>query len=166
MTSTQDDILATKIIDAMKEVDAADATRKEKIIIAGKLLAEAHKLHPTEEAFKKFLARAGGIQIRRAQELIAIALGRKGFEQHQAENAAKQQRHRDKLKAERDKAKAALPKPKRDAGAALRNASAADLRQFELACNYYLPRLSVSDLQKAEELFRRIFRDLAQQKAA
>jgi hypothetical protein len=110
-TTHQDSDLAAKIIAAMKEVDASEAVRKEKVIIAGKLLAEAHKHHPTDEAFKKFLALAGGIQIRRAQEMIAIALGRKDFEQHQAENAAKQQRHRDKLKAERDKAKAALPKP-------------------------------------------------------
>jgi hypothetical protein len=106
--------LAAKIVDAMKEVDAATATRNEKAVAAGRLLIEAQKRHPTERAFAEFLELAGGIQIRRARDLIALALGRKDFEQHQIENAAAQQRHRDKLKAEkieREKAKAALPKP-------------------------------------------------------
>jgi hypothetical protein len=114
-TPDQDDKrLAADIVDAMKEVDAATATRNEKAVAAGKLLIEAQKRHPTENAFKEFLELAGGIQIRRARDLIALALGRKDFEQHQIENAAAQQRHRDKLKAEkieREKAKAALPKP-------------------------------------------------------
>ena len=64
----QDDTqLAAKIVDAMKEVDAADSVRKEKAIIAGRLLAEAQKRHPTEKAFEKFLQLAGGVQIRRAK---------------------------------------------------------------------------------------------------
>jgi hypothetical protein len=111
---TSDVKLAAKIVDAMKEYDAADATRKEKAIAAGRLLNEAHKRHPGNKAFEKFLQLAGGIQSRRAQELIAIAVGRKEFEQQQAANAAAAQRHRDKLKAEkieRERAKAALPKP-------------------------------------------------------
>jgi hypothetical protein len=106
--------LAAKVVAAMKAFDTADATRKEKAIAVGTLLAEAQKRHPDRKGFGAFLALAGGIQLRRAQELIAIAVGRKGFEQQQAENAAKQRRHRDKLKAEkigREKAKAALPKP-------------------------------------------------------
>src|SRR5260221_3317887 len=111
----QDDAkLAAKIIDAMKDVDAATATRNEKAVAAGRLLIEAQKRHPTENAFEKFLQLAGGIRIRRARDLIALALGRKDFERHQIENAAAQQRHRDKLKAEkieREKEKAALPKP-------------------------------------------------------
>jgi hypothetical protein len=139
----QDDAkLAAKIVKAMKEYDAADATRKEKAVVAGKLLAEAHSKYPAEKAFERFLQLAGGIQVRRARDLIAIALGRKNFEQHQIDNAAAQQRHRDRLKAEkieREKKKAALPKPdpkptpkdkgKREvdreaAEAALRNAAA------------------------------------------
>lgn len=109
-----DSKLAAKIVAAIKEVDAATATRNEKAVAAGKLLAEAHDRHPTEKAFENFLRLAGGVQIRRARELIAFALGRKKFEQHQIDNAAAQQRHRDKLKAEkieREKEKAALPKP-------------------------------------------------------
>jgi hypothetical protein len=112
--SPDDAKLAAKIVIAMKEYDAADATRKEKALVAGKLLVEAKKRHPTEKAFEKFLELAGGIQIRRARDLIALALGRKHFEHHQIENAAAQQRHRDKLKAEkieREREKAALPKP-------------------------------------------------------
>lgn len=169
MTNNQDDAqLAAKIVDAMKEVDAADSVRKEKSIIAGRLLAEARKRHPTEEAFKKFLLLAGGVQIRRAQDLIALALGRKDFEQHQAENAAAQQRHRDKLKAEkteREKTKAAMPKPEakpKDNGKpktpepkpdALRNAnaSAVALRDFEHGCRTYMPKLVLSDLHKADK---------------
>jgi hypothetical protein len=166
MTHNQDDInLAEKIIDAMKEGDAADSFRKEKWIIAGKLLAEAHERHPTEEAFKKFLILAGGVQIRRAQDLIALALGRKDFEQQQAENTAAQQRHRDKLKAEKiekEKAKAALPKPepklkgKGKPADALRNASAASLREFETVCLNCLPRLNISDLETANKFFRNL----------
>lgn len=76
--------LAAKIVVAIKEVDAATATRNEKAIAAGKLLAEAHDRHPTEIGFKNFLQLAGGVQIRRAQELIAFALGRKKFELHQS----------------------------------------------------------------------------------
>jgi len=109
----QDDAkLAAKIIDAMKDVDAATATRNEKAVAAGRLLIEAQKRHPTEKAFEKFLQLAGGIRIRRAKDLISFALGRKDFERHQIENAAAQQRPRDKLKAEkieREKEKARKP---------------------------------------------------------
>ena len=174
----QDDAkLAAQIVVAIKALDAADTVRKEKAIIAGNLLAEAQKRHPTENAFEKFLQLAGGIRIRRARDLIALALGRKDFERHQIENAAAQQRHRDKLKAEkieREKEKAALPKPDprpdpkpkpKDKGKpepepaerpALRNAavSATNLREFEYACKTYLPKLNFSDLEKADELFR------------
>jgi hypothetical protein len=165
VNNDQDDAkLAARIIDAMKDVDAATAARNEKAVAAGRLLIEAHKRHPTEEAFKKFLKLAGGVQIRRAQDLIALALGRKDFEQHQIENAAAQQRHRDKLKAEkieREKAKAALPKPEpkpKGKGKpepaepkpdALRNASTASLREFEAACRSHLPQLNEADLKKA-----------------
>ena len=129
--------LAAQIVVAIKAVDAATATRNEKAVAAGKLLAEAHDRHPTEKAFENFLRLAGGVQIRRARELIAFALGRKEFEQHQIDNAAAQQRHRDKLKSERierEREKAALPKPepkgkgkpepKPEPVAALRNAEA------------------------------------------
>jgi hypothetical protein len=120
-THNQDDAkLAAEIGGALKSLDAAIAVTKEKQIVVGKLLAEAHKRHPTQKAFEEFLALAGDIHIRRAESLIAIALGRKGFEQHQKDNAAAQQRHRDKLKAEREereKAKAeekATPEPEHD----------------------------------------------------
>jgi hypothetical protein len=102
-TNQDDAKLAAKIVNAMKEVDAATATRNEKAVAAGRLLIEAQKRHPTERAFEEFLHLAGGIQIRRARDLIALALGRKDFEQHQIENAAAQQRHRDKLKARRSR---------------------------------------------------------------
>jgi hypothetical protein len=178
-TNDQADIkLAAQIVEAVKEYDDAnkeyndaEATlglkRKEKQIAAGKLLAEARKRHPTEKAFEEFLRLAGGIGIRRAQDFIAFALGRKDFEQHQAENAAAQQRHRDKLKAdkiEREKAKAALPKPepkpeptpkgegKPEPSRITHNAStesAANLREYEYACRIYLPKLNTADLKKA-----------------
>ena len=78
----QDDAkLAAQIVVAIKALDAADTVRKEKAIIAGNLLAEAQKRHPGKKAFEKFLELAGGIHISRAQTLIAIALGRKDFEQ-------------------------------------------------------------------------------------
>jgi hypothetical protein len=168
-----DDELAAKIVDAMKEYDDANKEyndaettlglkRKEKQIAAGKLLIEARKRHPTEKAFEEFLKLAGGIGIRRAQDFIAFAIGRKDFEQHQAENAAAQQRHRDKLKAEkieREKAKAALPKPEpkppepkpEPKPTHYGNASAESLREFEYACKTYLPKLNLSDLKKADE---------------
>jgi hypothetical protein len=93
----QDDAkLAAQIVVAIKALDAANDVRKAKAIIAGNLLAEAQKRHPGKKAFEKFLELAGGIPISRAQTLIAIALGRKDFEQHQDENAKAQQRHRDK----------------------------------------------------------------------
>jgi hypothetical protein len=166
MTDSQDDIkLAAKIVDAIKEYDAADATRKQKATIAGKLLAEAQKRHPDKKAFEKFLLLAGGIQYRRAVVLIGFALQRKPFEQHQVENAAAQQRHRDKLKAEkieREKAKAALPKPEpkgkskpEPKPSALRNApkkmtaSATALCEFEDACERLLPKLNPDDFDKA-----------------
>jgi hypothetical protein len=172
--SHQDDAqLAAKIVDAMKEVDAADSVRKEKAIIAGKLLAEAQQRHPSKEAFEIFLKLAGDIQYRRAVDLIGFALGRKDFEQHQAENAAAAQRHRDKLKSEkieREKAKATLPKPEpklkgkgkpepaEPKPGALRNAqtSAASLREFETICLTCLPKLNISDLEKADKFFRNL----------
>jgi hypothetical protein len=61
--------LAAKIIDAIKELDAADSVKKEKAIIAGQLLAEAQKRHPSKEAFEKFLKSAGDVQYRRAVDL-------------------------------------------------------------------------------------------------
>jgi len=159
--SEEDTKLAADIRAAVEAYDAADAARKEKAIIAGTLLAKAEKRHPTPKAFEKFLEAAGGIQIRRAQNLIAIALGRKDFEQHQADNKAAQQRHRDKLraekisrdraKAEEERAKAAKAKPEpalRNAGSA--ETSAANLNQFEAACRSYLPRLNEADLTKAQ----------------
>jgi len=170
-TNQDDAQLAAKIIDAIKEVDAATATRNEKALAAGRLLVEAQKRHPTEKAFEKFLQLAGGIHIRRARDLIALALGRKDFEQHQIENAAAQQRHRDKLKAEkieREKEKAALPKPdpkpkptgkgkpEPEPEPALRNAaavSATNLQEFEDACRRYLPELSEADLKRASVYF-------------
>jgi hypothetical protein len=172
-----DSTLAADIVDAMKQVDAATATRNEKAIVAGRLLIEAQKRHPTEKAFAEFLQLAGGIHIRRARDLIALAQWRKDFEQHQIEHAAAQQRYRDKLKAEkieREKEKAALPKPDpkpdpkpkpKDNGRpepkpaespASRDAAVSEknLLEFEFACRTYLPKLNLSDLEKAEELFR------------
>src|ERR1700686_2647959 len=106
-TNDQDIKLAAQIVEAIKEYDDANKEycdaettlglkRKEKAIAAGNLLIEARKGHPTEKAFEEFLKLAGGIGIRRAQDFIAMAIGRKDFEQHQKENAAAQQRHRDK----------------------------------------------------------------------
>ena len=170
----QDDAkLAAKIVVAIKEVDAATATRNEKALVAGRLLVEAQKRHPTEKDFEKFLGLAGGIGIRRARDLIALALGRKDFERHQIENAAAQQRHRDKLKAEKieRKEREALPKPKgkgkpeptpAEPAPALRNAagndedlSATNLRGFEYACRAYLPKLNEADLKKAGIYFNK-----------
>jgi hypothetical protein len=170
LTSKIDDDtqLAAKITEAVKDLDSAIATKNEKAVAAGRLLAEAQKRYPTDRAFEKFLRLAGGVGIRRARELIAIALGRKNFEQHQAENRAAQQRHRDKLKAdkiEREKA-AARPKPdqpkpskgKPQPDAALRNAasdkgaaarSAASLIDFQLACETHLRSLNEADLKTA-----------------
>jgi hypothetical protein len=59
-TNQADVKLAAKIVDAMKEVDAATATRNEKAVTAGKLLIEAQQRHPTERAFGEFLELAGG----------------------------------------------------------------------------------------------------------
>jgi hypothetical protein len=169
-TEQDDAKLAAKVVAAVKAYDAADAVKKEKAIIVGGLLAEAQKRHPSDKAFEAFLDRAGGIQIRRAKDLIAIALGRKEFDKHQADNAAAQQRLRDKQKAEkieREKANAALPKPEEPKADALRDASpkpepkpkpddaskwsADNLREFEYACRTYLPRLNESDLVKARQ---------------
>lgn len=113
-TEQDDAQLARKVVAALKAYDAADAVKKEKAVIVGGLLADAQKQHPGDKAFEAFLERAGGIQIRRAKDLIPFALGRKDFDKHQADHAAAQQRLRDKQKAEkieREKAKAALPKP-------------------------------------------------------
>jgi hypothetical protein len=119
VSTNNDDVkLAAKIVDAFKELDAADAVKKEKAIAAGRLLAEAQKRHPGKKAFQKFLELAGGVRYGRAMDLIAVALGRKDYEQQRAENAANVQRHRDKLKAEREKAEAEPAEP----SGALRNA--------------------------------------------
>jgi hypothetical protein len=159
--------LAAKIVNAIKEVDAATAARNEKALAAGRLLVEAQKRHPTEKAFEKFLQLAGGIHIRRARDLIAFALGRKDFEKHQIDNAAAQQRHRDKLKAEKieqEREKAALPKPdpnpkpkgngkpEPEPAAAVGYAAAvseANLQEFRNACRRHLPELSADDLERA-----------------
>jgi hypothetical protein len=122
----QDDAkLAADIGAAVTAYDAADTVRKERAIIVGQLLVEAKKRHPGTKAFEKFLETVPlGIGIRRAETFMAIALGRKDFEQHQIENAAAQQKHRDKTKAEKiekEKVKLALPRPE-PAPTELRNA--------------------------------------------
>jgi hypothetical protein len=162
MTEQDDAKLAAKVVAAVKAYDEADAVKKEKAIIVGGLLAEAQKRHPGDKAFEAFLERAGGIHIRRAKDLIAIALGRKEFDKHQADHAAAQQRLRDKQKAEkieREKAKAALPKPDASRDASPKPEpkptpdtskwSAAHLREFESACRTFLPHLNKTDLLKA-----------------
>jgi outer membrane biosynthesis protein TonB len=117
--------LAAQIKDAMKAIDAATATRNEKQAAAGRLLLEARQRHPTEKAFANFLQLAGGVGLRRAQDLIAFAQWRKDFEKHQIDNKAAQQRHRDKLreekiergkreKEERERAALSKPDPKPD----------------------------------------------------
>ena len=114
ITGNDDDALVATVVAAVKAFEAADAVKKEKALKLGELLAEAQKRHPTDRAFEAFLTRAGGIQIRRAKDLISIALGRKEFDKHQSDNAAAQRRLRDRRKAEkieREKAKAALPTP-------------------------------------------------------
>jgi hypothetical protein len=160
--------LAEQIVVAMKAYDAASATREAQAKIAGRLLAEARKRHPSDRAFTKFLELAGGIQLRRAQDLIAIALDRKDYAKQQADNAAAQQRHRDKQKADRIEREAQREKAKADA---LRNASnephpkakapkltpaqisVASLREFEGACRSLLPLLNKVDLNRACDLF-------------
>jgi hypothetical protein len=161
----EDAMLAAEISTAIKALDAADSDRKTKAIAAGHLLAQAKQRHPTEKAFETFLGLAGGVGLRRAQDLIAFALGRKDFEQHQIENAAAQQRLRDKEKAERiarEKAKVGLsepePKPKKakpEPEPALRNAptpeqlSDAALCEFQMACRNLLPQMNKHDLEEA-----------------
>jgi hypothetical protein len=102
--------LAARIVAAIKACDAADATAirttKEKAIIAGKLLDEAHQRHQGDEAFTIFLELAGGVGLRRAQDLIAISRNPEIHEQHQIENREAGARHRAKVKAEKDQAKA------------------------------------------------------------
>jgi len=109
----QDDAhLAAQIAVAIKEYDGANEVRKEKAIAAGNLLDEAHKRHPGDKAFAKFLEQENiGIGIRRAQELIAIAVGRRDFEQQQAKNREAVKKSRDKAEIEKQRAKLALPKP-------------------------------------------------------
>jgi hypothetical protein len=104
--------LAAEIGDAVKAYEAADTVKKEKAVIAGRLLAEAQKRHPGKKAFENFLELAGGIGFRRAETFIAIALGRKDFEQHRIENVEAQQRHRDKIKAEKIERQKALSEGK------------------------------------------------------
>ena len=88
ITGNDDDALVATVVAAVKAFEAADAVKKEKALKLGELLAEAQKRHPTDRAFEAFLTRAGGIQIRRAKDLISIALGRKEFDKHQSDNAA------------------------------------------------------------------------------
>ena len=192
ITGNDDDALVATVVAAVKAFEAADAVKKEKALKLGELLAEAQKRHPTDRAFEAFLTRAGGIQIRRAKDLISIALGRKEFDKHQSDNAAAQRRLRHRRKAEkieREKAKAALPtpEPKPDPKSeahpkpdALRNASpepgpkpdAASTRasgdnlyQFLSACRAFLPRLNKTDLAKAQA-FVASYGNLKTEKAA
>jgi hypothetical protein len=104
MTDHPDDAaLATKINAAVQAVDVAAATQIERAKVAGLLLHEANKRHPGRKAFEKFLKLCGGLQYSRAMDLIAVATDRKTFEKLKADNAARQQKHRDKKKV--------LPKP-------------------------------------------------------
>jgi hypothetical protein len=101
--AAEDLALATKITEAVKAVDTAVATQIERAKAAGLLLLDAHKRHPGRTAFEAFLKLTDGVQYSRAMDLIGVATDRKTFEKLQADNAARQQKHRDKMKS--------LPKP-------------------------------------------------------
>jgi hypothetical protein len=104
---TTDAKLAADIGDALTAFDAAETASERKAITLSRLLVEAHKRHPSQKAFKEFLATVPNpIGIRRAETLIAIALDRKDFGDHQIENATRQQRFRDARKAEKEEAAA------------------------------------------------------------
>jgi hypothetical protein len=54
VASDQDDAkLAAKIVAAIEALDAADVTREERAIAAGRLLAEAQKRHPQQAGIRK-----------------------------------------------------------------------------------------------------------------
>jgi hypothetical protein len=100
MTDNPQDIaLATKISEAVKAVDVAVATQNERAKAAGLLLHE------------KFLKLCDGLQYSRAMDLIAVATDRTTFEKLKADNAARQQKHRDKKKSLHKPEPKVLPKP-------------------------------------------------------
>jgi integrase len=153
--------LAHEIGEAVAAYDVADASRKEKAITAGLLLVEARRRHPSQKAFEKFLATVpNGFGIRRAETLIAFAVGRKDFEKHQLENVAANQRLRDKAKLEKEK-RLALPKPEpapipipipasRDAKKLKPDELSKEaFREFAEACRTYLPLMNNADLKRA-----------------
>jgi hypothetical protein len=112
MTDHPDDAaLAAKITEAVKVVDAAVATQKERAKSAGLLLHEAHKRHPGRKAFETFLKLCDGLQYSRAMDLIAVATDRRTFEKLKADNTACQQKHRDKKKSLHKPEPKVLPKP-------------------------------------------------------
>ena len=88
------------------EIDAASATRDEKQKALGLLLVKAHEVHKSQKAFKAFLATVpNGIAIRRAEELISFATGKKTPEQNRLEKKNRQQKTRDKAKLQKENAK-------------------------------------------------------------
>ena len=97
--------LAAKINAALEAAYAANAKKNEAEDTAGKLLFEAHKLHPGRKDFEEFLKLTDCFSYSYAMMLIKSVTDPAEFQELKADNAARQKKHRAKQRALLAKAK-------------------------------------------------------------
>ncbi len=114
-TKTDDATLVAKINEIMKALKNANAKWEKAVEVAldrrreaGLLLFEAHKLHPGRKAFVAFLKLTDDVKYAHAMWLIKGATNSQAFEKLKADNAARQQKYRNKKKAQPKKPTPAL----------------------------------------------------------
>jgi hypothetical protein len=184
MINNQDDALLTKLNAAVKaatEAETSVTTAQAELVsrskTVGLLLLEAKKLHPQVKDFEAYLKRVQGLKLSRAYDLLRLAGGRTTDEELRKEARERQQKSRAKPKilpkpepkqseSKKDSvtvtesAKAQTPKEKATAE------SARNLREFEYACQCYLPKLNEADLKKAHAYFMEGFAKTKEKEAA
>jgi hypothetical protein len=184
MINNQDDALLTKLNAAVKaatEAETSVTTAQAELVsrskAVGLLLLEAKKLHPQVKDFEAYLKRVQGLKLSRAYDLLRLAGGRTTDDELRKEARERQHKSRAKSKtlpkqepkqseSKKDSvtvtesAKAQTPKEKAAAE------STRNLREFEYACQSYLPKLNEADLKKAHAYFMEGFAKTKEKEAA
>ena len=152
--------LLRKTNTAVKEMDAARDGYTSRSKIVGELLLEAKAMYPKVNDFEAFLKRVDGLHLSRAYELLKLAGGRATEAELKKQTRERQQRHRIKQKTK------IMPEPdpgpvpksppdfrdvteKKSTPTIAGTDSGRALREFLLACENWLPKMTSSELSMA-----------------
>ena len=124
----------------------------------GLLLLEAKKLHPRVTEFEAYLQQVDGLKLSRAYDLLRLAGGRTTDDELKKEARERKQKSRAAKKTLPPPPKSLSKSSRKDSVTVTESAtamSARNLKEFEYACQTYLPRLNSGDLKKANNYFNR-----------